>query len=135
MTEGSETWELDSSGKVKDICGTREVLYFNIAHKYNRGLKENGCLYGKEGNLYASNTPDKNNKFNSWNFRDITISDDDFLSLDPSELAKDRAKDGSLPKVNFMKLNPNGPNYKKLKTIEDNLSLYDVTDDGVIVKK
>ena len=135
MTEGSETWELDSSGKVKDICGTREVLFFNIAHKYNRGLKEIGSMYGKEGNLYSANIPDKNNQYNSWNFRDITISDDDFLSLDPSELAKDRAKDGSLPSHNFMKLNPNGPNYKKLKTIEDNLSNYDVTDDGAIVKK
>ena len=27
MTEGSETWEVDSKGKVVDICGTREVLY------------------------------------------------------------------------------------------------------------
>ena len=34
-----------------------------------------------------------------------------------------------------MKLNPNGPNYSKLKTIEDQLSNYDVTDEGAIVKK
>ena len=135
MTEGSETWELDSNRKVKDICGTREVLFFNIAHKYNVGLKEIGSMYGREGNLYAANIPDKNNQFNSWNFRDIKLSDNDFLSLDISQLAKPRGKDGSLPSINFMKLNPNGPNYKKLKTIEDNLAKYDVTDDGVIVKK
>ena len=34
-----------------------------------------------------------------------------------------------------MKLNPKGPNYKKLKTIEDNLANYDVTDDGAIIQK
>jgi len=135
MTEGSETWQVDSSGKVVDICGTREILYFNIAHKYNKGLKNNGSMYGTEGNLYSANIPDKNNKYNSWNFRDITLSDSDFLSLDVSELAKDRAKDGALPSVNFMKLNPKGPNYKKLKTIEDELAKYEVTDDGAIVKK
>ena len=28
-----------------------------------------------------------------------------------------------------------GPNYKKLKTIEDELAKYEVTDDGAIVKK
>ena len=135
MTEGSETWELDSNGKVVDICGTREVLFFNMAHKYNVGLKEIGSMYGKEGNLYSAQIPDANNQYNSWNFRDITLSDDDFLSLDVSELAQDRGSDGSLPSVNFMKLNPNGPNYKKLKTIEDQLSNYDVTDEGAIVKK
>lgn len=135
MTEGSENWEVDSNGKVVDICGTREILFFNIAHKYNKGLKEIGSMYGKEGNLYSANIPDLNNQFNSWNFRDITIKDDDFLSLDVNELSKERGKDGALPSVNFMKLNPKGTNYKKLKTIEDNLSNYDVTSDGAIVKK
>ena len=90
-------------------------------------------MYGKEGNLYSAQIPDANNQYNSWNFRDITISDSDFLSLDVSELAQDRGSDGSLPSINFMKLNPNGPNYSKLKTIEDELSNYDVTDEGVIV--
>ena len=33
MTEGSETWELYSNGKVDDICGIHEVLFFNIVHK------------------------------------------------------------------------------------------------------
>ena len=74
MTEGSETWEVDSNNKVVDICGTREVLFFNMAHKYNKGLKEIGSMYGKEGNLYAARIPDANNQFNSWNFRDITLN-------------------------------------------------------------
>ena len=91
-------------------------------------------MYGTEGNLYSANIPDNNNQFNSWNFRDITLSDSDFLSLDVNELAKDRAKDGALPSVNFMKLNPNGPNYSKLKTIEEELAKYEVNDDGAIVK-
>ena len=119
MTEGSETWELDSKGKVVDICGTREVLYFNFAFKYSNKLDAGCNMYGSEANLYSANIPDENNKFNSWNFRDITITEDDFLSLDVKELAKERGPDGSLPEVNFMKLNPAGPNYEILKTIEE----------------
>lgn len=34
MTEGNENLELDTKGKVVDICGTREVLFFNFAYKY-----------------------------------------------------------------------------------------------------
>ena len=128
MTEGSEKWELDSNGKVKDICGTREVLYFNIAYKYNKYLKEVGSMYGTEGNLYNANILEKNNRVNSWNFGDITITDEDFLSLDASELAKPRGKDGALPEVSFMKLNPKGPNYESLKFIEETLKSYDVDD-------
>ena len=135
MTEGSETWELDSKGKVVDICGTREVLYFNFGHKYSTKLSTTTCnMYGTEGNLFSANIPDKNNKFNSWNFRNITLSNDDFLSLDIKELAGKRGEDGSLPEVNFMKLNPNGPNYALLKTIEEEMQNYEIKSDGTIVK-
>ena len=134
MTEGSETWELDSKGKVVDICGTREVLYFNFGHKYNTKLKTECSMYGTEANLFSANIPEENNKYNSWNFRDITLSNDDFLSLDLNELAKERGFDGSLPEVNFMKLDPNGPNYEKLKTIEEEMKKYEIRDDGTIVK-
>jgi len=135
MTEGSETWELDSKGKVVDICGTREVLYFNFGHKYSTKLSTTTCnMYGTEGNLFSANIPDKNNKFNSWNFRNITLSNDDFLSLDIKELAGKRGEDGSLPEVNFMKLNPNGPNYELLKTIEEEMQNYEIKSDGTIVK-
>ena len=134
MTEGSETWELDNSGKVKDICGTREILYFNFGYKYSKKLSTDCNMYGTEGNLFSANIPDENNKFNSWNFRDITLSDDDFLSLDKAELAKERGPDGSLPEVDFMKLNPNGPNYEVLKTIEEEMKKYEIKDDGTIVK-
>ena len=135
MTEGSETWELDSKGKVVDICGTREVLYFNFAYKYNynfNSITETCNMYAKEANLYMANIPDENNKFNSWNFRDITLSNDDFLSLDKNELAGERGEDGKLPEINFMKLNPNGPNYEILKSIEDEMKNYEILDDGTI---
>ena len=136
MTEGSETWELDSSGKVVDICGTREILFFNLAHKptaTKEGLCEN--LYGNQNNLFNANLPDKNNKFNSWNFENIVLVDNDFLSIDKNELAGERGPDGSLPEINFMKLNPEGPNYHLLKTIEDEFLNYEILSDGTIKNK
>ena len=134
MTEGSETWEVED-GKVIDICGTREVLFFNIAHKFSNKLKNRASMYGTEGNLYMANIPEEKNQFNSWNFRDIIIKDSDFISLDLKELGKERGPDGSLPKINFMKLNPEGPNYNYLKSIEDEMERYDITNDGVIYRK
>ncbi len=92
-------------------------------------------MYGTEGNLYMANIPDEKNQFNSWIFRDIIIKDNDFLSLDLNELAKERGSDGSLPEINFMKLNPKGPNYEKLKSIEDEAKNYDITNEGKIYKK
>ena len=92
-------------------------------------------MYGTEGNLYMANIPEEKNQFNSWNFRDIIIKDSDFISLDLKELGKERGPDGSLPEINFMKLNPNGPNYIYLKSIEDEMEKYDITNDGVIYKK
>ena len=134
MTEGSETWELDSKGKVVDICGTRETLFFNFGHKYSKKLSTDCNMYGTEGNLFSANIPEEKNKFNSWNFRDITISDEDFLSLDVGELAKERGEDGSLPEINFMKLNPAGPNYDKLKTIEEEMQHYKIFNNGTILR-
>ncbi len=92
-------------------------------------------MYGKEGNLYRANVPDSNNKYNSWNYRDITMKDDDFLSLDIRELTKPRGTAGELPNINFLKLNPKGTNYEKLKNIEEQLSKYVLNDDGSISKK
>ena len=134
MIEGSETWELDSSGKVVDICGTREVLFFNIAHKYSSKLTNTDSMYGIEGNLYEANLTEEKNQFNSWNFRNIEIADDDFLSLDWTELARERGDDGSLPEINFLKLNPSGTNYALLKTIEEEMKNYELLNNGTIVK-
>ena len=57
------------------------------------------------------------------------------MSLDVRELTKARGSAGELPSVNFLKLNSKGTNYAKLKTIEEQLTKYDVSDDGVISKK
>ena len=135
MTEGSETWELDSKGKVVDICGTREVLYFNFGHKYSNKITTDCNMYGTEGNLFSANIPEENNKYNSWKFRNITLSDDDFLSLDYTQLAGERGEDGSLPETDFMKLNPNGPNYALLKTIEEKMQNFEIQEDGTITCK
>ena len=135
MTEGSETWQVDSEGKVVDINGSREVLWFNIAHKYNTNLKDVGSMYGTEGNLYRANVPDSNNKYNSWNYRDIKMNDNDFLSLDVRELTKARGSAGELPNVNFLKLNPKGTNYEKLKNIEEELTKYTLNDDNGSINK
>ena len=134
MIEGSESWELDSSGKVIDICGTREVLFFNIAHKYSSKLTNTDSMYGIEGNLYEANLTDEKNQFNSWNFRNIQMADDDFLSLDWNELAGERGEDGSLPEINFLKLNPSGTNYALLKTIEEEMKNYQLFNNGTIAK-
>ena len=39
-------------------------------------------MYGTEGNLFTANLTEEKNQFNSWNFRNITLSNEDFLSLD-----------------------------------------------------
>ena len=88
-------------------------------------------MYGTEGNLYNAKLPDENNQFNSWNYRDLKINDDDFLSVDWKELSGERGPDGSLPNINFMKLNPKSSNYKILKSIEDEMKNYEIIKDNV----
>ena len=39
-----------------------------------------------------------------------------------------------MPEINFMKLNPNSPNYKILKSIEDEAKNYEIHNDGTIRK-
>jgi uncharacterized protein YjdB len=40
--------------------------------------------------------------FNTWNDIGVTVTDDDFISLDGSELTEPRKEDGSLPDINFL---------------------------------
>lgn len=115
MLEGNEEEKLDSSGLIIDAPGTREELYNNVAYKFNKNLAAAG-QNGKDGNLYNSNLPESKNKYNSWNYG-LTLQDSDFVSLDISQLSAPRKSDGSLPDINFMDLNPNGPNYSKLKKV------------------
>ena len=135
MTEGSETWELDSNGKVVDICGTREVLYFNFAFKYNVNPTNECTMYKNEANLYNANLSEEKNRFNSWNFRDIIITPNDFLNLDKNTLAAERGENGELPETTFMKLDPSGPNYDVLRSIETKMENYELLSDGIIIDK
>lgn len=75
--------------KVPDIPGTREVLKNNLAYKNNE--------------LSTANIPAENDINNSWNLAGVTMSDNDFESLDMSQLSKDRGVDGALPNITFMK--------------------------------
>lgn len=47
-----------------------------------------------------------NHEYNSWDIGGLTITDDDFISLDTLELRLPRKADGSLPDINFGKLVP-----------------------------
>ena len=101
-------------------------MFFNFAYKYTSTKSCECNLYGAEANLYMANLTEEKNRFNSWNFENITITDDDFLSIDKTQLANERGEDGSLPEINFMQLNPNGPNYELLKSIEDEMKNYEI---------
>lgn len=72
-----------------DIPGTREVVHNNIAFK--------GIL------IDQSNLPAANVTNNSWNKSGISVTAEDFQSLDASQMTKPRGTDGSLPNINFMK--------------------------------
>lgn len=71
-----------------DIPGTREVLHFNIS--YN-------------GQITNDNNPPESVTDNSWTVEGLTLSDQDFMSLDWTELSLPRQEDGSLPEISFMR--------------------------------
>ncbi|SFU90060.1 protein of unknown function [Clostridium sp. DSM 8431] len=76
-----------------DIPGTREVLHYNIAF---------GGTNFKDANLPLNNYTN-----NSWSKKGVTVSADDFESLDVSQLSKKRGANGVLPNVTFMHLKSN----------------------------
>lgn len=73
-----------------DIAGTREVLHYNIA--YVRTTIKN------------ANLANENVTNNSWTLSGAYVSDDDFASLDASQMMNARNADGSLPSITFMNL-------------------------------
>lgn len=77
----------------RDIPGTREVLHYNIA-------------FGGT-NFKNANLPAKNYTNNSWSKRGVTVSADDFQSLDVNQLSQKRGNNGTLPNVTFMHLKDN----------------------------
>lgn len=75
-----------------DIPGTREVLHYNLAYK---GIS-----------IDKANLPTRNVTNNSWNKSGVSVSPEDFQSLDSSQMIKPREKDGALPNITnstFMK--------------------------------
>lgn len=76
-----------------DIAGTREVLHYNIAYS--------GTSF-KNANLPAQNYTN-----NSWSKTGVSVSIDDFQSLDATQMTKSRGANGTLPEISFMHLNSN----------------------------
>lgn len=74
----------------KDIAGTREILHYNIAYK--------GIL------IEYANLPKTNVTNNSWTKSGVTVTKEDFQSLDASQMTNARGTNGVLPTITFMKL-------------------------------
>ncbi|WP_160680661.1 DUF4990 domain-containing protein [Clostridium sp. C8-1-8] len=73
-----------------DIAGTREVVHNNIAF--------NGVA------IKDSNLPTANVSNNSWNKPGVSVTSNDFQSLDSSQMTLKRGSDGILPSITFMHL-------------------------------
>jgi hypothetical protein len=97
--------------------------YLTSSHAYNNTSYANKAGFGnfKEYNggdkevVYQNNIAYKNSlgnqfyrdvqeSYNSWNLAGLTISDDDFVSVDSTGLTGPRQADGSLPDLDFLKL-------------------------------
>lgn len=71
-----------------DIPGTREILHYNISY---------------DGQIVNDNHPAEQVTDNSWTKDGLALSDEDFLSLDWTQLSLPRRQDGSLPEITFMR--------------------------------
>lgn len=78
-----------SSTDSTDIPGTREVLHYNIAY--------GGIL------IEQANLPEANEANNSWTKSGVSVSSEDFQSLDATQMTKARGANGVLPTITFMK--------------------------------
>jgi parallel beta-helix repeat protein len=75
-----------------DCAGIRHILKNNLSFKYS--TQRDTLNMGTSTNQYNSFTPGIG----------VTVSADDFLSIDEALLVSPRQADGSLPKVNFLRL-------------------------------
>ncbi|WP_235714681.1 right-handed parallel beta-helix repeat-containing protein [Neobacillus dielmonensis] len=88
---------------INNIPGYREVLHNNISYK--------GTLIE---NIDNAQTPAENMTNNSWNINGgLNIKDQDFESLDITQLSAPRKEDGSLPDVSFMRPVTSSQPYKE----------------------
>ncbi len=98
------------------ICNM--VFYNNIAYKNGRSggwgggfeLRGHNSPYYIKNNIAYDNIPDEedidntsNESHNSWN-GGVTVTNDDFVSLDETQLFRARNSDGSLPDIDFLRL-------------------------------
>ncbi|HLO38261.1 MAG TPA: hypothetical protein VK173_07225 [Lacibacter sp.] len=85
-----------------------EADYLTDGDGYNHVLKNNISLSSRSASNDITNCDaarciiERNSFLNS----DITVSANDFISLDTALLTSPRQKDGSLPRIDFMKLKP-----------------------------
>jgi hypothetical protein len=94
------------------------VAYNNTTYANQVGFQNFKFYVGElEDNVYTNNLSYKDttttaflgtakDEYNSWQADSLHITDEDFLSLDISEMMRSRKPDGSLPEVDFMKLAP-----------------------------
>ncbi len=72
---------------------------------YDHRLRNNLGYKGRSSEINNIDRDQCDDAYNSFDL-DVTVSDDDFLSLDEALLVQPRKPDGSLPDVDFMKLSP-----------------------------
>jgi len=84
-----------SKDEAVDVPGYGHLLSGNVA--FASGLQNGDCVNADRDRCAITG-----NSF----FGDITLTADDFVSLDPSDLLLPRKPDGSLPEITFLRLKP-----------------------------
>jgi hypothetical protein len=82
-------------------------LIFNSSstdeYEQHRIFRNNISYYGEFGDTWIGQSALYFHSNNSWD-ASVTVTDNDFLSLDYTEMLASRKSDGSLPDINFLKL-------------------------------
>ena len=100
--------------------GYRNAFNFNMVNRespqsqninvdgYNHVLKNNLGYLGRSGETAHLDTSQNTVFTNSFDMN-LTLSSEDFISLDESQLMAPRKADGSLPDIDFMAIDPSSP--------------------------
>jgi len=103
----------DSNGNTEGVmlrnCTGWDNIFSNYCFQWGGGVTwedmilRNNVSYGSNNSIKAR----VDSEFNSWDAAvSITLTDDDFLSLDDSQMSAPRNPDGSIPQNDFLKLAP-----------------------------
>jgi len=76
-----------------------EGIHFGTS---GRPIIKNCVSYDNDGSNFVTNA-NVVDEYNDWNLVDVTVTDDDFVSVDTSLLRSPRQADGSLPDIDFFK--------------------------------